>query len=204
MTEKTAGDVEVTREHRATVAAAFPTAQPGMFNMWVRDGSSAGIPGNFERLAQAIANAEARGRESSSAQVASLKAEVERLRRSAMGVAAPCRQCGDALAKCLVSMCCVGCNHSTVDPAFQSHTPELMMRFYDHVFNPDGSRKAAVEPQANEAPAPTVATADRAGLDADVETLRAALDSGADRFDVCPASASLDRIAAALGVKEQT
>jgi hypothetical protein len=40
-----------------------------------------------------------------------LTADVERLRRSTRGIKAPCRQCGDTLAKCLESTCCVGCSH---------------------------------------------------------------------------------------------
>lgn len=54
-------DVKVTREHRQIVADKFPAAQPGLFNMWLETGSSVGIPGNFEELARAIAEAEARG-----------------------------------------------------------------------------------------------------------------------------------------------
>jgi len=51
---------------------------------------------------------------------ADLTAEVNRLRRSVRGVKAPCRQCGDTLAKCLEATCCVGCNHATAAPAVET------------------------------------------------------------------------------------
>lgn len=39
-----------------------------------------------------------------------------RIKRSLFGVVAPCRQCGDALAKCVEQQCCVGCNHANGAP----------------------------------------------------------------------------------------
>lgn len=66
--------------------------------------------------------------------------------------------------------------------------------------------------QANEAPAPTVAMADRAGLEADVRFLNDLVrdyvpGTPLERYDDTPelqAYAALGRIAAALGLKEQT
>ncbi len=108
---------EVTREHRAI---AFPfwnmAARPEQVEgglAYIETGAGSDSAFRFsEQIAQAIADAEARGRSASSAEVTRLEREVERLKRLASGIFAPCRQCGDATTLCVKSMCCIGCNHS--------------------------------------------------------------------------------------------
>jgi hypothetical protein len=112
----------VTREHRIAALTAFGWgAVVGTQNAvadWVEDPTREHglFSDTLPTLAQAIADAEARGRASRDEEVERLRRELLRARRILVGVNAPCRACGDSIQKCSEAQCCMGCNHA---PAFR-------------------------------------------------------------------------------------
>jgi len=192
----------VTREHREAAYAAR-VLHTGVPRTWViawLDSGADNCQGDFGRqlnaIAQAIADAEARGAQSGAVRCASLQEEAVKQRLAAQNARAEVKQLRAELAGAIAALA------DDEQACFPKTVADLRAEL------------SALRSQANEYgrhPGPIAPTprADREGLEADVKTLRLVLGSigcyeCGGQYDRVELLKLLSRIAAALGLKERT